>query len=394
MAAAFRPPGRLFASARSIATSPRCSAEKAGGLTEEMRANVRRFVRQEIIPTIHEFDAKAEFPWPLAKKLHKLGLTNVDTPRGQGLSLKAKVGLFEELAYGDAGLATALMISDLAQVPLLHAGSPELKKKYVGRLCAGPRLAAYATTESEAGSDLARAKLKATQQSNGDWILDGEKAWITNAGVADWAFVLAATDSNESTGHRFTGFVVDRKAEGVNVGENERKLGLRTADTRGLVLERVRVPKENVVGEVGGGFPLAMRAFNRVRPVIAALACGYALERKTFDRPIIEHEGVSFKLADMAQRLEASRLLALEAAEKVEADSADAAYFSAIAKCFAADAAVSAATNALQVFGANGSSPLYPVEKLLRDSTSFKIIGGTSEIQRLIIARQLKRRIG
>ncbi|KAI6243840.1 ATP-binding cassette subfamily E, member 1 [Aphelenchoides fujianensis] len=353
MASLFRSNSRLVFSVRSIATSPRCAAEKAGGLTEEMRANVSRFVRQEIIPTIHEFDAKAEFPWPLAKKLHKLGLTNVDTPRefgGQGLSLKAKVGLFEELAYGDAGLATALMLSDVAQGPLLEAGSAELKKKYVQGTGGELHLAAYATTESEAGSDLARAKLKATQQSNGDWILDGEKAWITNAGVADWAFVLAATDSNESTGHRFTGFVVDRKAEGVN---NERKLGLRTADTRGLVLERVRVPKENVVGEVGGGFPLAMRAFNRVRPVIAALACGVqrrALDEatKTFDRPIIEHEGVSFKLADMAQRLEASRLASPERPRSA------------------------AAAEAVQ---GNGHSQDYPVEKLLRDAATFKILG-------------------
>ncbi|KAI6205823.1 hypothetical protein M3Y94_00836200 [Aphelenchoides besseyi] len=393
---------------RILFTSVRCSSQKSQELTEEMRSTVSRFVRDEMIGSgaIAKFDQEVKFPMPIIKKIHELGLANTDTPKefgGQGLSLRAKLSIFEELAYGDSGVAITLMLSDAAQMPILHAGSKTLKEKYISSLCSKSQLAALAASESEAGSDLARAKLSAKDDGSGNYVLDGEKSWVTNCGVAKWAFVLAASDPDAKTGNRYTGFIVDRDDRGVSVGECERTMGLKTLDTRSLILDHVKVPKENVVGEVGDGFPLIMRAFVRVRAVIAAVACGvqrrcldeaakYAAERTTFGHAIIEHEGVNFKLADMAQRLEASRLLAQQAAEKIEADVGDAAYYSSIAKCFSADSAFKAAADAVQIFGGNGYSSDFPVEKLLRDATSFKILGGANEIQRLVIERQLAKK--
>ncbi|KAI6173932.1 hypothetical protein M3Y98_01135300 [Aphelenchoides besseyi] len=434
---------------RILLTSVRCSSQKPQELTEEMRSTVSRFVRDEMIGsgTITKFDQEVKVSFcvlveilgilipvpdanyqedsrtrfgqhgyperirfvlnPLFSLLFRWSRVEftcqVEHLRGVGL-WRLGFGTFDCLSlYSFPGVAITLMLSDAAQMPILYAGSKTLKEKYVSSLCSKSHLAALAASESEAGSDLARAKLSAKDDGSGNYVLDGEKSWVTNCGVAKWAFVLAATDPDAKTGDRYTGFIVDRDARGVSVGECERTMGLKTLDTRSLILDHVKVPKENIVGKVGDGFPLIMRAFIRVRAVIAAVACGvqrrcldeaakYAAERTTFGHAIIEHEGVNFKLADMAQRLEASRLLAEQAAEKIEADVGDAAYYSSIAKCFSADSAFKAAADAVQIFGGNGYSSDFPVEKLLRDATSFKILGGANEIQRLVIERQLSKK--
>ncbi|KAL3095082.1 hypothetical protein niasHT_022791 [Heterodera trifolii] len=220
-------------------------------------------------------------------------------------------------------------------------------------------------------------------------------------------FVLARTAADPATPAKdaFTGFIVERDTPGLTVGEKERNMGQRCCDNRMLFLQNVKVPATNAVGRVGGGFRLTMRAFDRTRPVVASMACGlqqraldeaakYATERRTFGKPIIEYQGVSFKLAEMAMHLEASKGLVKRAAKKVDAQAEDAVYFASMAKCFACDAAFQAASNAVQIFGGNGFNEQFPVEKLLRDSKTLQIYGGTSEIQRVVIARELRKKYG
>jgi len=291
------------------------------------------------------------------------------------------------------------MISEMAQFPIINSGSQFLKEKYLMWMLKEPILASFAVTESEAGSDLANAKMRAERK--GDYyILNGDKKWITNCGHASWYFVLARTSFNASQpiSRSFTGFIVDRNSRGLSVGKKENNIGQRCSDTRSLFLTNVEVPVENVVGHFGDGFKLVMHAFTRVRPIIASMACGlvgrcldesarYSTKRKTFGKLIIEHQEISSKIAEMATNLEAIRGLVEKSARKIDENANDASYYSSIAKVFASDCAFKAAYNTIQIFGANGLTTDYPVEKLLRDSKILQIYGGTSEIQRLIIAK-------
>ena len=372
-------------------------------LSEEqtmLRNLAREFAKREVIPVAAHHDETGEFPVEVCRKAWEQGLLNTSVPEaygGVGLGAFEAVLIAEELGYGCTGITTAIEANNLALAPLLVAASPELKERYVRPMTETFTMASYAVTEPNAGSDV--AGIKSTARLDGDeWVINGQKMWITNAGVADWYFVLAYTDATQ--GHRgMTGFVVPRDTPGLTVGRKERNMGQKASDTRGLTFEDVRIPADHVVGEVGKGFHVAMAAFDHTRPMVASAAVGlakraldesvaYAKERKTFGRPIASYQAVSFMLADMAKAIEAARLLCWQAGWLNDQRRRNS-YEAAIAKCFAADEAMRIATDAVQVFGGYGFNTEYPVEKLMRDAKIFQIYEGTSQIQRLIISRHL-----
>eukprot|EP00128_Syssomonas_multiformis_P004335 Colp12_sorted_trinity150504_noHs@32300 len=368
---------------------------------EEIQAMTRKFVAEEVIPVAAHHDKTGEYPWEVIKKLHSLGLLNPHIDEkygGPGLGMLDAALITEELAYGCTGIQTAAEGNSLASAPLLIAANEEQKKKYFGRLVNEPVMAAYCVTEPGAGSDVAGLKTKAVKKGN-EWVLNGQKMWITNGGVANWYFVLAKTDDKAAAGKAFTGFVVDADTAGIIKGRKEWNMGQRASDTRGITFEDVVIPDENRLGDVGIGFKIAMGAFDITRPAVAASAVGlakraldeatkYALERKTFGTVIFNHQAVSNMLADMAIGIEASRLLTYKACWDRD-NGLPNTYFASAAKAMAADVANQAATNAVQIFGGNGFNSEYPVEKLMRDAKIFQIFEGTAQIQRMIVSRLL-----
>lgn len=372
-------------------------------LTEEqqmLQTLARDFTRNEIIPVARHHDETGEFPVEVVKKAWEAGLCNTHIPEDcGGLGLGAFEGclLAEELGYGCTGISTAIAANDLAEAPLIVAASDAVKKKFLAPMVEEFKMAAYCVTEPGAGSDVAGLKTTAVKQGD-HYVLNGTKQWITNGAKADWYFVLAYTDA--SAGHRgMTGFAVPRDTPGITVGRKEWNMGQRASDTRQITFEDVAVPAENMVGGVGQGFKVAMAAFDHTRPVVAAAAVGlarraldesmkYALERKTFGKPIASHQAISFMIADMAKAVEAGRLLVWKAAWLMDSGQRNTLH-AAYAKCFGADEAMRIATDAVQIFGGYGFNTEYPVEKLMRDAKIFQIYEGTSQIQRLIIAREL-----
>ncbi|XP_077302373.1 medium-chain acyl-CoA dehydrogenase isoform X1 [Arctopsyche grandis] len=363
----------------------------------------KKFAREEIIPKAAEYDKTGAFPWDIVKKAWGLGLMNGHVPAHCG---GLEMGVFdgclvaEELAYGCTGIMTAMEGSGLGQTPVIIAGSKEQQKKYLGRLIEEPLLAAYCVTEPGAGSDVNGVKTRAEKKGD-EWILNGQKMWITNGGVANWYFVLARTSSDPKApaSKAFTGFIVERDTPGLIPGRKELNMGQRASDTRGITFEDVRVPKENVLIGEGSGFKIAMGAFDKTRPPVASGATGlaqraldeatkYALERKTFGVPIAAHQAVAFMLADMAIGVETARMSWQRAAWEVDQGRRNTLNAS-ISKCYAADVANKAATDAVQIFGGNGFNSEYPVEKLMRDAKIYQIYEGTAQIQRLIISREL-----
>lgn len=374
------------------------------GLSEEqiqLRELAHSFARDVMRPAAPHHDQTGEYPYEVLKQAYQLGLMNTHIePEYGGLGLGAVDGMLiaEELAWGCSGIGTAIEANGLAQQPVILGASPELKRKYLGMFAEKFALCAYAVTEPGAGSDV--QAMKTTAVKRGDkWILDGSKMWITNAGVADWYFVVAVTDPAKKARGGMTGFIVERDWPGVTVGKKEYNMGQRCSDTRGITFEGVEVPESNVVGQVGDGWKLAMAAFDYTRPGVAAAAIGvaraameyavdYAQERSTFGTPIANHQAIQFMLAEMAMEIEAGRLLCHKAAWLKDAgqrNTREAAY----AKAFCADVVMKTTTNAVQIFGGYGYSQEYPVEKLMRDAKIFQIYEGTSQIQRLIIAREM-----
>jgi len=279
------------------------------------------------------------------------------------------------------------------------AGNEEQKKKYLTRLIEEPIMCAYGVTEPGAGSDVASITTKAVRKGD-DYVINGQKMWITNGGVADFYFVLARTNPDPKcpASKAFTGFIVDRDTPGVTPGRKELNMGQRCSDTRGITFEDVVVPKENVLIGEGAGFKVAMGAFDKTRPPVAAGAVGiaqraldeatkYAMERKTFGQPIINHQAVNFMLADMAIGIESSRLCYMKSAWQADNKIRNT-YYASIAKCLAGDVCNKAATDAVQIFGGNGFNTEYPVEKLMRDAKIYQIYEGTAQIQRIIIGRE------
>jgi len=361
----------------------------------------RQFARNEIAPVAAEHDEKGTFARDVLKKAWEAGLMNPHIPEdcgGMGLGALDGCIISEEIAWGCTGIGTAMEANTLAQMPVIVAGNAAQKKKYLGMLTEAPKFCAYAVTEPGAGSDVGAARTTAVRKGD-KWVIDGQKMWITNAGVADWFFVLAKTDPEASSGKAFTGFIVDANTPGITVGKKEWNMGQRASDTRGITFEDVEVPDENRLGDVGYGFKIAMKAFDHTRPVVSSASVGlakramdesikYGLERKTMGKPIALHQAISFMIADMATEIEAARCLVWRACAEIDAGRRNTLYAS-MAKRFAADTAMKTATNAVQIFGGYGYSKEYPVEKLMRDAKVFQIYEGTSQIQRLIIGKEI-----
>ncbi|RME26044.1 MAG: acyl-CoA dehydrogenase [Deltaproteobacteria bacterium] len=368
---------------------------------EALRQLAHEFAENEIRPVAAYHDRTGEFAWDVLRKAHELGLMNTHIPEDcGGLALSNVDGLLiaEELAWGCSGIGTAIEANGLAQAPVILGASDKLKKKYLAPMTEELKLCAYAVTEPEAGSDV--QGMKTTAVRKGDrFILNGNKMWITNAGVADWYFVVALTDPEKKARGGMTAFIVEREWPGVTVGKKEDNLGQRASDTRAITFEDVEVPAENVVGVEGDGWKLAMAAFDHTRPAVANAAVGvaraameyamqYATERKTFGKPIAGHQSIAFMIAEMAMNIEAGRLLCWQAADLKDRGKRNTMQ-SSFAKAFCADMAMKVCTDAVQIFGGYGYSREYPVEKLMRDAKIFQIYEGTSQIQRLIISREL-----
>ncbi len=370
-------------------------------LSEEhkaLRDAARRFTRERITPVAAECDRDSRFPMDVFRDAWELGLVNPIAPAdcgGAGFGEFEHSLIVEELAYGCTGIQTSITANSLALTPIKLAGADAQKKKYIGMLTAEPVLASYCTSEPDAGSDVAGLKTRFTRHGD-DYVLNGAKAWITNCSYARWYVVFATSDP--ALRHKgIAAFIVDRDAPGVRPGKKEDKLGQRASDTAVLHLDDVVVPKANLLADEGQGFKLAMETFNQTRPDIAAGATGlmrrcldesvaYAKERKAFGVPIGQHQLVQAMIAEMAIRAEATRLLYQKAAWNLDNGVRDP-MTSAYAKAYGADSAMLSAVDAVQVFGGNGYTKEYPVEKLMRDAKVLQIYEGTSQIQRLVIAR-------
>jgi acyl-CoA dehydrogenase len=372
-------------------------------LSEEHRALVetaRRFTKERIIPVAAECDRESKFPMDVFKAAHEIGLVNPGVPEeygGAGMGELENALITEQLAYGCTGIQTSITANQLALTPIKLGGNDEQKKKYLGMLVSEPVMASYATSEPDAGSDVAGLKTKFTKHGD-DYVLTGQKCWITNASHARF-YVIFATSDTQLRHKGIAAFIVDRDSPGLRVGKKEDKLGQRASDTAVVHLDDVKVPKANLLAPEGHGFKLAMETFNQTRPDIAAGATGlmqraldeaaaYAKERKTFGTPIANHQLVQAMLAEMAIRIEATRLLYMKAGWNLDNGVRDP-MTSSIAKAFGADSAMQTAVDAVQVFGGNGFTKEYPVEKLMRDAKVLQIYEGTSQIQRIVIAKQL-----
>jgi len=368
----------------------------------ELRALAREFAEKEIRPKAAEYDEHATHPADVIAKAHEVGLMNLHIPESfGGPDLAAFEGMLvgEELNWGCSGIATSILANGLGAAPVLIAGTEEQKATWLPPLLEAPILCSFGLSEPDAGSDVAR--MKTTAERRGDeYVLNGSKTFITNAGRAAWTVVFAKTDASQ--GHRgISAFVVPMDTPGVQIEKHLDKMGQRATDTSAFALTDVVVPAGSRLGEEGDGFKIAMQTLDFTRPGTAVGAVGvaeaayehsveYAKERVTFDVPIAMHQGVNFLIADMAAEIEAARLLTWQAAWMLDQGyGRKATLYSSFAKRFAADTAMKVTTDAVQIFGGYGYIKEYPVEKLMRDAKLFQIYEGTSQIQRLVIAKEI-----
>ena len=368
---------------------------------EQLREMIRDFALNEVAPTAAERDEEARFDRAIWDKMAELGLTGIPWPEeygGAGFDFLAYAIAVEELSRVCASTGVTLSAhTSLAGWPLYKFGSEEQKQKYLRPMAEGKKIGAYCLTEAGSGSDA--GGMKTTAKLDGDeYVLNGSKIFITNGGVADIYIVFAATNPEEK--HKGTSaFIVESSYPGFAVGKKENKLGIRSSPTTEIVFDNCRVPKENLLGVEGQGFKIAMQTLDGGRNGIAAQAVGiaqgaldaaidYSKERVQFGKPIVANQGVSFKLADMATGIEASRLLTYQAAW-LESKNLPYGKASAMAKLLAGDTAMSVTTEAVQIFGGYGYTKDYPVERYMRDAKITQIYEGTQEIQRLVISRML-----
>ena len=367
-----------------------------------LRDTVRMLADKEIAPFAAEVDEDARFPQEAYDALVAADLHAPHVPAaygGQEADALAVCIVIEEVARACASSSLIPAVNKLGSVPILLAGSDELKAKVLPDLASGAAMFSYCLSETEAGSDAGAMRTRAVADGD-DWILTGSKKWITNAGVSKYYTVLAVTDPEKGTRGGITAFLVDKDDEGVSFSAPEKKLGIKGSPTLEVYLDNVRIPGDRLIGQVGGGFPLAMRTLDHTRITIAAQAIGiaqgaldvaaaYAKERIAFGKPISTLQGIQFMLADMAMKIEAARQLTYAAAARSERDDHDLTFFSAAAKCFAGDVAMEVTTDAVQVLGGYGYSRDYPVERMMRDAKITQIYEGTNQVQRVVMARQL-----
>jgi acyl-CoA dehydrogenase len=383
------------------------TTETVGGISfaltdeqKELRSLAREFAAKEIRPKAAEYDERSQHPVDLIAKAHLVGLMNLHVPEEYGgLALSSFDGMLvgEELNWGCSGIGTSIGANGLGSGPVILAGTEEQKATWLPPLIESPILCSFGLSEPGAGSDVARLQTTAVKQGD-EYVLNGSKTFITNAGYAAWTVVFAKTDP--AKGHRgMSAFIVPMDAPGVTIEQHLDKMGQRSTDTSAFALSDVVVPAANRIGAEGEGFKIAMKTLDFTRPGTAAGAVGvaqaayehavaYAKERVTFDVPIAMHQGVSFLIADMATEIEAARLLTWQAAWLLD-QGERATLHSSFAKRFAADTAMKVTTDAVQVFGGYGYIKEYPVEKLMRDAKLFQIYEGTSQIQRLVIAKEI-----
>ncbi len=367
---------------------------------DALREMTADFVKNEVIPKAEHHDRTGEYPVEIARKAFEVGLVNITIPEqygGGGLGHLDETIITEELCYGCAGIAISMTVNSLASVPVILAGSEELKKKYLGMLTDEYCNASYCLSEPDAGSDVANMQTTAVRKGE-SYVINGSKAWVSGGAHAKWFTLFAYTDREK--GHKgVTAFVVPSDLPGIEIGKKEDMMGQRASNTVFINFQDVEIPAENRIGGEGEGFKIAMQTFDRTRPPIGAAGVGigrraydeskrYAMERKTFGVPIAQHQAVQFMLADMAIAVEAGRLLTWQAAWLADQGKRNTMYCS-MAKCFAGDSAMRIATDAVQIFGGYGYSKEYPVEKLLRDAKVMQIYEGTNQIQRMIIAKNL-----
>jgi len=370
-------------------------------LTEQQR-NIRElahdFAEKEIRPVAWEYDRDATWPEQIISQAWEVGLMNSQLPEkygGAGASYVDGVLIGEELAWGCAAIGTTLGTNELAAMPVLLGGSEKIKAEYLGMLTEEPKLASFCLTEPDAGSDVSAMRTTAVRRGD-KYVINGSKVFISNGGYADWYTVYAKTDKD--AGHRaISAFVVPRD-DTVTVDKHEDKMGLRASNTAAISFNETEVPAENLLGDENHGFKLAMMTLDRTRPGVAAMATGiaraafefateYSKQRIQFGVPIAMHQAIQFMIADMATEIEASRLLAWQSAVLLDQGKRNTLQ-SSHAKRFAADTAMKVATDAVQIYGGYGFIKDYPVEKLMRDAKIMQLYEGTSQIQRLVIARE------
>ncbi|QDE99620.1 acyl-CoA dehydrogenase family protein [Myxococcus xanthus] len=372
-------------------------------LTDAQRAlqdAARKFAREVVRPKAAHYDEMATFPLDLLTTAWELGLLNMAIPAeygGVGLSHLDQTIVAEELSWGCAGVATSIIANDLANLPIILHATEEQKKRLLTPFTEKLKFSSFCLTEPEAGSDV--ANMQTTARLDGDhYVLNGAKCFITNGGQASQYTVFATVDKGRK--HKgITCFVVEGRPEGLSVSKHENKMGQRASETVSLTFEDVRVPVANRIGEEGQGFAIAMATLDNSRPLTAMFSVGiaraalehsmeYSTQRRTFGKPIIEHQAIQFMIADMAMNTHAARMLTYESAWLLDEGKRNSLQ-SSYAKCFAADMAMKVATDAVQVYGGYGYIKEYPVEKLMRDAKLIQVYEGTSQVQRLVIAREL-----
>jgi alkylation response protein AidB-like acyl-CoA dehydrogenase len=373
---------------------------------EAIREAVRAVCTDKVAPHAAEVDEKSEFPQASYDALRAADFHAPHIPEeygGAGADALATCIVIEEVARACASTSLIPAVNKLGTMPLLLAASDELKRRYLPPVARGDALFSYGLSEREAGSDVASMATRAVRDGD-DWVLNGQKSWITNAGESSYYTVMAVTDNDAPRGKRATAFVVEASDPGFSVGTLERKLGIKGSPTRELYFEQCRIPGDRVIGTPGDGLKIALRTLDHTRVTIGAQAVGiaagalaaataYVKERQQFGRPVSEFQGVQFMLADMAMKLEAARQLVYRAAAASERSEESLSFLGAAAKCFASDAAMEITTDAVQLFGGYGYTRDYPVERMMRDAKITQIYEGTNQIQRMVMARQLLRGI-
>ncbi|ACU40167.1 acyl-CoA dehydrogenase [Actinosynnema mirum] len=370
---------------------------------DALREAIRSLAEKEIAPHAADVDERERFPVEALSALVKAGFSAVHVPEdydGQGADSVATCIVIEEVARVCASSSLIPAVNKLGTMPIILAGSEELKRQVLPSIAAGEAMASYALSEREAGSDT--ASMRARARLEGDrWVLNGTKCWITNAGESTWYTVMAVTDPDApKKSQGISAFVVHKDDPGFSVGSKERKLGIKGSPTREIHFENCEIPADRIIGDPGTGLKTALRTLDHTRPTIGAQAVGiaqgaldqaiaYVKDRKQFGRSISDFQGVQFMLADMAMKVEAARHMVYVAAAKAERGEPDLGFITAAAKCFASDVAMEVTTDAVQLFGGAGYTRDFPVERMMRDAKITQIYEGTNQVQRVVMSRSL-----
>jgi alkylation response protein AidB-like acyl-CoA dehydrogenase len=367
-----------------------------------IRDAIREISTDLIAPHAAEVDETSSFPQAAYDALSASGFHAPHIPEeygGAGADALATCIVIEEVARACASSSLIPAVNKLGTMPVMLAASEEIKSKYLPRVASGEALFAYALSEREAGSDTASMSCRAKRDGD-DWVITGQKSWISNAGVAEYYTVLTVTDPDGKRGSNVSAFVLEKSDPGFTFGEPERKMGIKGSPTRELRFDGTRIPGDRIIGEPGTGLKLALRTLDHTRITIGAQAVGiaqgaldfslgYVKERQQFGKRIADFQGIQFMLADMAMELEAARQLMYVAAAKSERNDADLAFFGAAAKCYASDVAMRVTTDAVQLLGGYGYTKDFPVERMMRDAKITQIYEGTNQVQRIVMARHL-----